>query len=75
MAKEEVQLTQGQKVQAIKYHLSGCSKGLFEDCEEFWEGMTQDQIDQQYPALSGAAETFMMKVRDMVIEKIKKGEL
>jgi hypothetical protein len=53
-----VELTKSQKEIVIRYLLEASSKGLFEDCDEFWEGFTNDQIDELYSSYRQATQKF-----------------
>lgn len=63
-----VELTQEQKRIIAEYHLSGVSKGIFEDCPEFWKGLSQDQVDDLYPSYRAASEKFMDELREHVLD-------
>ncbi len=52
-------LTDAQKKSVINYLLAGVGKGFFEDCDEFWEGLTQEQIDDKYPEYRDEVEKFV----------------
>ncbi len=68
--KPVVELTKGQKETIIRYVLGGVSKGLFEDCEAFWEGMNNQQIDEQYSSYRQAVEEYVENLKDKLLREL-----
>ncbi len=64
-----VELSSLQKTLIVDYCLQ-VSKGLFEDCEEFWDGMTEEQIDELYPAYKEASYRFVEALRQQILDTI-----
>jgi hypothetical protein len=68
--KPQVELTNDQKRIIVQYMLGGVSKGLFEDCEDFWEGMSQEQIDELYPAYADESERFVDELKQHILDTL-----
>jgi len=66
----KVELTVAQKKLVINYMLGSVGKGLFEDCQEFWAGMQQEEIDQQYPAYREAVESFVDGLKQHLLRAV-----
>lgn len=64
-------LTKNQKRIVLEYVLGDVGKGLFEDCEEIWEGMNEDEIDENYPALRDAVDDFMALVKQKALDDLE----
>ena len=64
----KIELTQKQKRLVIDYCLGngGSHKGLFEDCEEMWEGI--DDPDEAYPSLRDAVDEFIEESKQRLYE-------
>jgi hypothetical protein len=63
-------LTTKQKQLVIDYMLH-ISKGFFEDCEEFWEGMTNEEVDDKYLEYRNAVEDFVDELREKLLNDPK----
>lgn len=66
----KVELSDFQKKYIIEYALGGISKGVFED-PEFWERMTQEEVDEVYGSYYEAAENFMDELKMHVLQNFK----
>jgi hypothetical protein len=66
-----IELTKNQKRIVLEYVLGDVGKGLFEDCEEIWEGMTEDEIDENYPDLRDAVDNFMAEVKQKALDNLE----
>ena len=53
----------------VNYILSGVSKGVFEDCPEFWEGISD--IDEAYGPYRNATEKFVDELRKAWVDLVK----
>ena len=65
-------LTPHQKKVVIKYLLDGVGKGLFEDCEDFWEELDPDEIEEQYPVYKEAVENFVDGLRELLLSQAER---
>ncbi len=73
--KPSVELTVNQKKVAIGYILGDVSKGLFEDCEDFWEGMSQEQIDDEYGSYRQAVEEYVESLKLKLLGELDEGSI
>lgn len=64
-------LTTHQKKEVVKYLLAGVGKGLFEDCDEFWEGITQEEIDENFEAYRDAVDEFIDGLKEKILADLK----
>jgi hypothetical protein len=60
---KKVELTLRQKKIIVVYLLSGSTKGILEDCREFWDGVPPDQVDDLYPDYREAVEEYVERLR------------
>lgn len=65
-----VELTAAQKAMIVKYFLSGSVKGFLEDMEEFWEGIDQEEIDNNDRAYRRAVSDFMDECQEQLLSLI-----
>src|SRR4051812_26513099 len=66
----EIELTNQQKKIVICYVLESVSKGLFEDCEEFWDGMSQEQIDEKYSSYRQVVEEYVEELKVKLLREL-----
>jgi hypothetical protein len=64
----KVELSLGQKRTIVEYMLGGVSKGIFEDCPEFWDGVVD--IDSAYPSYRQAAEEFVEGLKQRLLQEL-----
>lgn len=74
-ARPKVELTQQQKRVIVGYMLGGISKGVFEDCPDFWrhsdgKEMTEEEIDRLYGAYYDAAERFLDQIKQHLLDTL-----
>lgn len=65
-----VELSDAQKRVIIDYMLGGVSKGIFEDCPEFWDGIADEKIDELYPAYREVSEQFVEQLKQHLLDTI-----
>jgi len=71
----EVQLTKNQKRTIIEYVLNGVGKGLFEDCENFWENedgscISEEEIDRLYGSYRKAADEYVEALKQKLLQTL-----
>lgn len=64
----KIDLTLHQKRVIVDYMLGGVSKGLFEDVEEFWEGV--DDIEGTYPSYRDATDEFVEELKQKILKEL-----
>lgn len=66
-------LNDGQKAVIISYLLSGPGKGFFEDCPEFFEGVTEEEFDARFPDLKEAAYVYVSGLKKRLLKELGHG--
>jgi hypothetical protein len=66
----DVELTKSQKEAVIKYVLIGVGKGLYEDCEEFWGEMSQEEIEEKYSSYRDAVDNFVESLKLKLLREL-----
>lgn len=64
------ELSSKQKEYILNYIMVD-SKGLFEDCNELWEGMTEEEFEENYSSIKEAVYKFIDEARQTLINMIE----
>ncbi len=69
MSKVAFKLTDEQKAAVAKYVLVA-TKGIAEDVDVLWDGMTQEEIDGNYTAVTDAVEEFINEIKETTLKNL-----
>lgn len=66
---DHLTLSNNQKKAILNYVLVS-GEGLFEDCEELWEGMTQDEVDRWLHVYEVAVEKYINEIKARLLSEL-----